>query len=195
MTPNLQRNDGAFPALEGGLALVDATFHGEGRSTGVQTLLPITAQPTITSPWTILGWSITLSMWLFPMAGPAPGGVLGKLFGGLILGGSVTPETNAAFQASSLPSDPTTINELWDGSTDATPPTGVGAAFPFLTPGPQNVLTVAGQLPVPLLMAPSDKLGMGLWLTPSLGLPYVTAGGGFYLGVEASYAIEYTTGT
>ena len=110
---------------------------------------------------------------------------------GLILGGSVTPQTDLPFVAGSLPSDPATIAELWDGSSDATPPWSSG--IPNFTVA-QNVVTVTDQLPTPLLMAAADKLGMGLWLTPSLGAP-VADGGAVWLAVAAQFAIEYSTGS
>jgi hypothetical protein len=194
MTASLQRLSGSFPSAAAGesVAFFDEIVNSFGWSSGGRLIVPLSAQPTITSPWTILGWSITFSMWLYQGTIGPVNGLLGKLYGGL-LEGSVAPQVGP-FLASSLPSDPTSVQMLWDGSSDTTPPWAPG----FIGGGPlvdgaQNVNTVSQQLPVPLAMSASDRLGMGLWLTPSLGDPHVA--GSIGLAVRASYAIEYTTGS
>jgi hypothetical protein len=177
-----------LPGIAG--TVVDIITNGAGRSQGSQTLLPLSTQPLITNPWTILGWSITFEMQLWAASFGAVNGLLGRLYGGLIIGGVVSPETAVPFAAGSLPSDPATIAELWDGGSDATPPWSSG--IPGFTVS-QNVDTVSQQLPTPLAMAAADKLGIGLWLTPSLGDP-TPDGGAVWLAIAAQFAIEYTTG-
>lgn len=188
MSNGVQRLNGTFPGgpVNAPYSLTDVINNASGWSTGDQNLLPVSSQPTITRPWTILGWSITFSGFLLSLSTGVIAGRLGKLYGGLIFGGSVAPQIGS-FLASSLPADPTTIGLLWDGLAEET--------FPW-TPnstdqsGAPNVTTVSQQLPVALPMAPSDKLGMGLWLTPSLGAP-VNDGGHWAIGITASYSIEY----
>jgi hypothetical protein len=189
MAATLQRLQGAFPNVNTGLlpdfTLSDFVANGGGRSQGHMSILPVSAQATIARPWTVLGWSITFHLLLGQVSG-AVNGFLGRLYGGLIMGGPVTPQFDVPFTG--LPSDPSTIAELWNGATDDTPP---WIATANTTPSTD---TYVMQLPVPLLMAPSDQLSMGLWLTPQLGAP-VADGGNRSIFVSGEWSILYSTGS
>jgi hypothetical protein len=189
-SPSIQRITGSFPGMAPyPITLNDLIQNGFGWSPGAQTIVPVTSQPTITNPWTILGWSITWSAWLVNFPGMPENGLLGRLYGGLILGGAVTPQQNQAFDPSSMPADSSNLAMLWDGGTDKTPPWSPANKF-YLQP--PNADTFSEQLPVPIQMGTSDRIGIGLWLTPSLGPP-VDDTGSFNLGIAGRYAITYTT--
>lgn len=159
----MQQLQGQFPPFPFGGQEILNDVGVTGRSTGKQTILPLSAKPTIAQPWTIYGFAVQGQGMLFADPGIPAYGDLGKLYAAVMVGGSFSPESNAPF--SLLPAQAlTSVLQLWDGATD--PP------FPHLpssgVPPLGGYFSGSLQLPLPQQLGPGDQLAVGLWLTPGL---------------------------
>lgn len=174
----------------GPVVLADVVANSEGWSSGAFNVMLLPIQATITSPWTIVNWTLTTTIALENSTGGQAAGLLGKLYGGLIRG-SVVPRSQGAFGPPiSLPADQSLIAEIWDGSQDS-------AAWnqqPL-----QNALgtfyAVSEEPPIPLTLGAGDQIGIGLWLTRSLGAPLNDNGQIAINVLQASWTINCQSGS
>jgi hypothetical protein len=156
-----------FEAVNG-FTLSDATSNPNVSqwTQGATATVTLPFQPGLMNPWRILGWSISYQGFLRkPVAGVPSFGLLGQLWGGLMMSG--VPRTTQAQlnpwvnPLQGFPNDLAAFGVIWDGS-QATP-------FPWLSSAqPLNPRSITFYLPVPIDMEPGDAATMGLWLTPSL---------------------------
>lgn len=158
---------GSFPddvqsAMSGvSASLIDNFASSAGQwSDGAARIQPVTAQATIARPWTIYSIGIAGKGALLPIS-TAPRGLLGKLYGGLLAGGTFGGNSATTFVQPPGPALPT-IMKLWDGTQDA--------PFPMLTSARPagGFFSETLQLPQPLQLDPGDQIAVGLWLTPNL---------------------------
>lgn len=159
----MEQLQGQFPAAPSlGLEVLN-DVGATGRTSGRQTILPLSAKPTIARPWTVYGLGVQGQGMLFADPGVPVYGALGKLYAALLVGGSFAPQSNAPFATLPLQAL-TSIVQLWDGATDA--------PFPFLpstgVPPGGGYFSGSLQLPLPQTLGPSESLAIGLWLTPAL---------------------------
>lgn len=167
----MQQISGALPGQpESTFSQVIGDFvstNGASWSKGASLIQPLTAQPTLSRPWTVYGWGLQGKGLLFQPAlgGQFPAfGKLGSLFAALLVGGSISPLSTGHFSQPPGNATPTLV-KVWDGDTD--PP------FPF---APSNVsappdggfFQTVQQLPQPVTLNAGDQMGIGLWLSPML---------------------------
>lgn len=157
-------NPGTFSY--GTLAIGDfVSTTGASWSNGSYRLLQLSAQPTLSRPWTIYGWGIQAKAFLFTVSGAGPVfGKLGAFYASLIVGGSLTTRSSGSFQAPTQDALPNLV-KVWDGDTDPPPPFLASNTSPAPIGG---LLQTIQQLPQPVRLNAGDQLGIGLWLTPML---------------------------
>lgn len=158
ITANTNQHVGNPPDLA---VLVDNLAGGTGWTTGQMSIAILSAQPTIARPWTVYGFGMHGRGALG--TGGINRGLLGRLYGAIMFGGTYTPQNNVAFSLPNPDAIPNII-KLWDGSED--PPFPLVAGIPPEPVG--GYFQGSLQLPQPQQLGPADQIALLLWLTPSL---------------------------
>jgi hypothetical protein len=154
-----------------GVILADASANGFASSQWTQggvALYQIPAQPGLTTPWKIVGYSISFQGLIYTPTPSLPTyGLMGSIWGGLLFDTSVPPNQGGNPWMNPMPQFPANsglVNKLWDGETD-TP-------FPLIDPAvampPARFLTFTESLDVPVTMQSGEGVVFGLWLAPGL---------------------------
>lgn len=128
-------------------------------------------EPPLGGVWSVTGWSIALSGWLFhPFTVPARG-KLGRIIGG-VLHATPTPTGPGVTQipwvnpAQQLPVNAFGLATIWDGSVDPVfPQSGqpLSLNLPNLSP-----MLFTYSLSSPITLYPGDELNVGVWVTSAL---------------------------
>lgn len=177
--------DGAFPDVIGtGQAFLAALgdIANTGWTVGRQVILPVPVQPSLAAPWSVNGFGIQGKGVLVPSSNTQPYGELGKLYGGLLFGGTFGSSSDQNF-ALPAPSALTNIALLWDGTQD--PPFPVLPANAGAQPPTGGYFAASQPLPQPQQITLGEQLAIGLWLTPAL------ANDLFTFIYQVSWAIDY----
>jgi hypothetical protein len=154
-----------------GVILADASANGFASSQWTQggvALYQIPAQPGLTTPWKIVGYSISFQGLIYAPTPSLPTyGLMSSIWGGLLFDTSIPPNQGGNPWVNPMPQFPANsglVNKLWDGETD-TP-------FPLIDPAvampPARFLTFTESLDVPVTMQSGESVVFGLWLTPGL---------------------------
>lgn len=176
-----------------GSVLIDTWALGGGLTQGGYTIVPLSAQPTLSRPWTIMGWALQAKGVLVrKIQGGTlapPYGQLGKVYASLMVGSGLPPTGPAVTPFIPPPSQALqNLALLWDGSVD--PP------FPWGSddqPPAGGFIQTVQALPIPQQLQSGEQLAIGLWLTPSIVGPAVSAGAGsLSIAIyNVSYSVTY----
>lgn len=145
-----------------------------GWSQGGTAIVQLNMQPPLSESWSILGWSMTWTMYLYTDLITTPRvGRLGRLIGGISQGGSPTwlgPGSPNYFRipATPFPNNNDNLAVLWDGSSDP-PPAWYQTSVPQLAPN-----TYSLNLASPLQVKSGDSIFAWLSLTPALAYATMT---------------------
>lgn len=187
---------GSFPAtpntgspfLSAGISIADYPLGGSLSgwnqwTPGAAAIAPVTAQPSMTRPWTILSWSLEFQLYalqFFSSPAKPAYGKLGRLIAGLVQGTGVQTTISTDPNAGQLvpwkqaiqppPADQSLMSVLFDGSQDGPPPAAQASNPNVLkvTLSVSDWRTATFSLPQPLQVEFGQPIAMGMWLTPSL---------------------------
>lgn len=166
--------------VPGQVNLVDSANLTSSWTEGATLVDLVTAQPNFGQVWDIASWSISFNGMMVTsiFANTPPSGRLGKVLGGLTIGGvsatltqtpSLRPWVNPA---QPLPSGIQNFATMWDGQTDAPFPQALAGATSFPSAVP---VAFTNQLPLPVTAAAGEQIAICLTLTPSLSQAVVIA--------------------
>lgn len=165
-------DSGNNDSLAGSGVVVDRAYPNKGWSVGDGIVLPLSFGGAGTLQGAILGFSLNFSGFLYnqgpthpPVAneGGLPHGRVGSLYAGIVRNPSSLIAGWGGF-----PDDTTLVEKIWDSDTDRPLPWLPYQANPYYyTVQDNRIVSVA--LPQPIAIDPEVPLGIGLWLSPSIG--------------------------